>query len=539
MKRILALISSIVLASCGGGGESKDGPFKGKFVVGTASENGTTVERVVEGVKACLKGEECTESNGEGEFTLSSIGPIEFYAGSVKLGEYYPKNPQEEVTPFKLAPDPKAGALIAKVLHAVAGDLEAKERVLNLEGLQVEWSEEGSSVAEKALGNETFTIEVNRGERLVRAYPQEAEVEACSQSGCKEVSYLEWLVLVYMDGDNTLSSFVKRDLEEIERAQISPLVKVVALADYAGSQGGSWIEATFNYYAEEAVPEPNMGDEETLKNFILKATEENPAQKVSLVLWNHGDGWRGRGAALDNSSNDELYMYEVTEAIKAAREEGRHLDLIGFDECLMGMAEVFYDAGVLSQAVVASETYEPGEGWDYEKLLNELSQNPAATPYELGTMVVDAYRESYEGLSQATMALLSREEVKRLTDGINELAQRLTPENSHLFREARERAVEVEGTNFVDLLSLVEELPFEEALKVREVIEGIYSFSSDGRFGGVSIYFPEEGSDPDLECYLLEEPGEGGCFNDENYYNPFAVNLWDDFLEEYFLLEER
>jgi len=370
-------------------------------------------------------------------------------------------------------------------------------------------------------------------------------VELCTEEGCQEVNYREWLVLIYMDGDNSLSNYVDNDIFELSQVKYSPLVKVVVLADYYGSDGGVVVESSdeTGELVKREVPEPDMGAQSTLEEFVRDNMDRYPALKTALILWNHGDGWRApsKMAAIDESSSSYLFMYKVVNALSNLQEDNYKIDLIGFDECLMGMAEVFYDAGKFAEAVVASETYEPASGWNYQKVMEELNQAPEVDAYQFGQVIVDAYRESYGNQDEMTMALLSKEEVEQLTANLNALAGELSSETYDYFVSARGSAVEVPDTYYVDLYSLVENLPFESAQAIKTLIENAYAFSSSpDRFRGFSVYFPAtKDEDPSYPCYLKEAPGGSVvCFNDPNYYNPFAVNQWDEFLESYYSMEE-
>ncbi len=370
-------------------------------------------------------------------------------------------------------------------------------------------------------------------------------------SSFKESGKREWLVLVYMAADNNLNDFAYQDLKEIEQVKFPPQVKLVVMADFlennetliaeSSQETGKVIE---NWQEREL----DTGSESTLYSFIKEYETKYPADKVALILWDHGDGWRSyKIAAVDQSNSDMLYMYKVRDALKKLNEEGYKVDLIGFDECLMAMAEVFYDVGNYTQAVVASEALEPGDGWNYQTLFSKLIQNPSITPYQFGKLIVDSYKEAYKGQPDKTMLLLSQKEITSLTSAINALSEKLNQDTFPEFEAARENATVVDdnqdGSLFhVDLLSFTKNLPFQEAKNIESIVNGAYKYiSQDLNLSGIAIYFPPtKDSDASFPCYLLEKPSSQiECFNDPNYYNPFAVNEWDDFLNYYYYLQEE
>ena len=51
----------------------------------------------------------------------------------------------------------------------------------------------------------------------------------------------------------------------------------------------------------------------------------------------------------------------------------QRLEFVGFDACLMGTVETAYAIKNNVDYLIASEEIEPGTGWNYKKLLNQLS----------------------------------------------------------------------------------------------------------------------------------------------------------------------
>lgn len=559
------------MASCGGGGsgggngggavEQNLNPPQPEFTV-----QGSFIASKVKGLEVCeADTNNCVFTDGEGKFAIKANSEkplLYFYITSLegeklKVGEYRVNQDGEAITPFKLTSTTQGGALLAKTIHAIAGDTSGAPKISlsHIESLNIE-GEEIDSLA-KALDKEReIALTACFGAEdcyRVKVEPQEQKVEVCTRESipggeekCQEVNYKEWLVLIYMDGDNDLSTYVDKDIEELSKVELSPLVKVVVLADYRGRDGGKIFESdekTGKLVEKEVVEEPDMGSKETFKEFLKENMDKYPAQKRALILWDHGDGWRSlRFASFDENPDSLLFMYRFYDALKELQKEGYSLNLIGFDECLMGMAEVFYEAGQFADAVVASQTYEPGEGWNYTKVMEKLNRDPiAADPYQLGKIIVDAYREAYGSEPDVVLTLLSKGEIERLTEEINSLAGELSEKTYQEFKRARETASEIPDTSYIDLYSFVKKLPFESAKAIKELIEKAYSFSSSPKnYRGISIYFPRDDRDENLPCYLKEEAdGSLYCYNDPNYYNPFAINQWDEFLEKYYSMEEK
>jgi hypothetical protein len=135
--------------------------------------------------------------------------------------------------------------------------------------------------------------------------------------------------------------------------------------------------------------ELNMGDPATLSFFVKYVMENYPAEKYALVLWDHGHGWLG--VCDDWISKDRLTLSEITLAL-----EGYRLNLIGFDACLMSMIEVAYSLQEVANVMVASEEWEPWDGWPYDAILANLVSNPEWKEEDLARQIVDDYIESYK-----------------------------------------------------------------------------------------------------------------------------------------------
>jgi clostripain len=151
--------------------------------------------------------------------------------------------------------------------------------------------------------------------------------------------------------------------------------------------------------------ECNMGDPDTLRDFVDWAMTEFPADKYALILWNHGDGWKSinnwvpwaddtkdakdaglsRGICVDNTNNDYLSLQETEVALT-----DKYVQLLGYDACLMHMIEVVYQVRANAGVSVGSEEPEPGDGWPYHTILNDLTgTTPAMNEYTLATVIVD------------------------------------------------------------------------------------------------------------------------------------------------------
>jgi len=567
MKKFVPL-AFLLLFSCGGGVSNS---------VTSYSISGKFEASQVEGLKVCIKDtENCTFTQADGSFSLTS--PVQkptltfFIPGEesdLKFGEYTLKTNGETITPFKLSDNLSVGDTLARIIHALNNDPSSQNQNINLEGVKVEELtisgnpvdlKTAPSLKELLENGENFTLSFSyNGQNYQLSYDSsKRELSLSDGNTSNAVIYKKWLILIYMNADNDLEGVVSNDFNELNSVVYPPQVKVVTLIDYYSVPEGAIYatsEVTGKLELVRETQEPNMGDPETLKNFVEEFYSKFPAQNVALILWNHGDGWRSipssKTATFDKSSLSFLYMYELSETLKTLQDNGYRINLIGFDECLMGGLEVLVDIKDYAEAFVASEKTEPGWGWNYELVMKKLVENPDTDAYGFGKMIVDAYRETYT--SANTLAVFKKGQVETLLSAVNELANALDENNYSLFQEARSEALDLSVDDdypmpdYVDLYSLAEKLS-EKGLSlpaldtIKTTIDNIYSALINTELKGLYIYFPESESNYSL-CYGYEDyenPSPCSPYDDEivnDYYNPFAaVSSWDEMLETYFSL---
>ena len=161
----------------------------------------------------------------------------------------------------------------------------------------------------------------------------------------------KWTVMVYISGDNNLEDYVVKDLElELAPSGSSANVQVVALADrgpgYDVSRG-DWqttklYHVTTGMIADSASAvadwgERNMGDKQTLIDFVSWSKTNYPADHYALYFWGHGWNWHPGYVMEDDTDADTLDLDEL----KAALPSLGFIDVVGYDGCNMASIEVF------------------------------------------------------------------------------------------------------------------------------------------------------------------------------------------------------
>ncbi len=245
----------------------------------------------------------------------------------------------------------------------------------------------------------------------------------------------EWTLMVYLNGDNNLESFAYQDFNEMEAANPSPYVNVVVQFDT--KSGGTYRYLIrgdndpnrINSPVVDNPGEQNMGDGNTLVNFVRWAVNKYPAKKYGLILWDHGSGWHKgktqptsplKGVSQDESSGGDFIGVsngELKSALSSIKSiVGGKLDFLGFDACLMGMWEVLDVIKDYAKFTTVSEQTEGGQGWYYTGFANVL---PSWDGAGLASQIVN----SQQGL--ATLAAIDLSKIERLTQTVNDFAEAL------------------------------------------------------------------------------------------------------------------
>lgn len=244
-------------------------------------------------------------------------------------------------------------------------------------------------------------------------------------------SMREWTFMVYLDADNNLDPAGFDDLNEMELVGSTSEVAIIVLFD------GRDVEDSKIYYIEQDADlttitsvvikdlgEVNMGDPDTLRNFIKYSTTRYRSQRYALVLWDHGDNWFGVCWDEHPVYMDNLTPDEIQQAL-----DGFVINLVGFDACLMASVEVAYEIRGGANVMVASQDYVPWEGWPYHMVLEDLVTDPGMDEVEFGSMIVDDYMDFYKHTywrNGVTLAAIDLRSLGTLVDDIASLTDILT-----------------------------------------------------------------------------------------------------------------
>jgi len=208
-------------------------------------------------------------------------------------------------------------------------------------------------------------------------------------AGAAPAPRAKWTVMVYISGDNNLEDYVVKDIElELAALGSTPNVQIVALADRGpgyDTSHGDWqttklFHVTQGMKADAASAvadwgERNMGDKQSLIDFVTWSKANFPADRYALYLWGHGWNWHPGYVMEDGTSHDTLDAHEIKAALPAIG----FIDVVGFDGCNMASIEVLKLWQGYATAVSASQEYVNWNGIEYDVVIDELTANPDMT----------------------------------------------------------------------------------------------------------------------------------------------------------------
>lgn len=245
----------------------------------------------------------------------------------------------------------------------------------------------------------------------------------------------------------------------------------------------------------------NMADSATLTDFIQYCSSNYAADHYGLVLWDHGGGVVGGYGYDENFGGDSMSLTEMSRALGDA---SVHLDMLGFDACLMANFETCLMAAPYADYLIASEEPEPGCGWYYTDWIGKLSENCGIPPKRYGRQIIDDYiTESgwdspsmYSTLGMFDLQQVTQKLLPALSQFSDDAVQQLSAGEYRRISQSRSntRAVYQSELDHIDLLDYAQHSQSETADQLEQAISDcvVYYRETENGSGdnGLSILFP-------------------------------------------------
>lgn len=364
-----------------------------------------------------------------------------------------------------------------------------------------------------------------------------------------------WHLLVYIAADNSLYKDALVSLRQLTAGSRSNNVRITV--QFEGPTSDEVVRYSCAGGTREKIwvaPKGYTHDRATrLRDFLNQAPKGPKDERTFLILWGHGAGidhlylysdpadskskpadhagasahaggaatphvHRTIPVALLNSDTDNANRYvkdirlrEILDEYKAKL--GRPIDILGFDSCLMGMAEICHEVSTSVDRVIASDEEIPEGSWPYDTILQDLTQCPGMDPSALSVAIVGRYMERYsKESSQARISLsaYSLQACGQLKDAVREFVDLVDPSNYEqrsLVLLARDFSRTPEVPDYIDLGIFCNEIiqSFGASSKIGKVANKIRNILTEeymlyhrdaGEEGiapatGLAVYFPQ------------------------------------------------
>ena len=358
---------------------------------------------------------------------------------------------------------------------------------------------------------------------------------------------LEWVIMIYLNGDNALSAAQDITLEEIRQVGSSDDVQLTVLIDQNQDDDTRLYYIVGTTLVQQTWPsESNMDDANTIKDFVLKVKNDYPANHYELIISsNKGSGWQGV-CWDDHGDGIMITMPELIDALSQITNNGADkLDILGIETCMTGNMEVAYQIRNYVDIFIAYAECAIVGDWPYSEAFNDLIAASTMTPSDFAIATVEHFvPQNYPQYDMiTTMAATDLSNLDDLGTQINDLAIEFSDNLSQYKDQITTALTDVRiFATFWDIDYYIDFYNFLELLTISNptvvnIKNNIMSIMDTAVIAnrhlptdpvhGLSIYFPRRTSDynSSLRYDELPSPYEETLF---------AIDTqWDEFLKTY------
>ncbi len=244
----------------------------------------------------------------------------------------------------------------------------------------------------------------------------------------------------------------------------------------------------------------NMTSHDVLSDFINYTTSEFPADRYSLIMWNHGGGTFSGFGVDENFPDSTLTLSTLATAFS---DVDIKFDFVGFDACLMATAETAMMLEPYADYLIASQELEPHLGWYYTDWLTLLGRSPSISTEHLAVRIIDDYVERCEDEipnPDATLSLIELRMMPVAYEALNNFFQNAALEVSNneflSLSNARSNTKDFGEGDFeqIDIINYIENTDIEGGSEAATAVNHavVYYKNSDdvSDAHGLAMYFP-------------------------------------------------
>jgi hypothetical protein len=264
----------------------------------------------------------------------------------------------------------------------------------------------------------------------------------------------KWTLLIYQAGDNNLNEeciYALKEMKKVGTWGPAPqgvkgpsLLNVVVQFDPAGRANstrrfrirGRGDDGEVEKDEIGRSGEIDTGDPQNLLDFLCHSIHENSTDYYMVVLGGHGagvtEGFFLKDEERPLSSIPNSFPIPLLKEVFHSRRleevlDGRKINILGFDACMMSMVEMCYELRSTDtlHLALAAESFTLNSGWPLERVIETIKNKPNITPECLAEYVVKHYMDYYQdyflggvSVDQAVIDLDRIGYLKREIDGL-------------------------------------------------------------------------------------------------------------------------
>lgn len=237
-------------------------------------------------------------------------------------------------------------------------------------------------------------------------------------------------VLLYMMGENSLSSFIHNDVAELVKGMNGHLPEKANMVVFIDDRSTPRLlhykkeKQTLRCDTIMAYTEELCSTDPVVLSDILRETYQNcPAKEYGIILWSHGEGWlpyvsnktkanypiSEQSIGIDNGMNSgsNIGPQMNINDLRRVLEEFENIRFVMFDACFMQSIEVAYELKNSCDYLISSPMEIPGPGAPYHELIAPMFKNGRIDVNGIAYAYYDYYRKQIENGNSTYGAALS------------------------------------------------------------------------------------------------------------------------------------
>lgn len=262
--------------------------------------------------------------------------------------------------------------------------------------------------------------------------------ELIETSGGKHRNKKTKTIIVYLGGDNDLSTEINEKIEALTRGFLktdrSSQHQLLIYLDEK-NENPKLIEIDysdpFHFQTIKTYIEHNSASGEVIKVVINDALAHSQGEEVGLIFFSHATSWLSkdqeflatRSLAIDQ--NDKLLLNDF--AVNLPLPKSKKWAFILFESCYMASIEVAYELRAKTETIIASaaEILSPGMNEIYPSALQFLYDTPLNT-IAFAESYFERWNQKQSDYQSATISVIKTQELDRLASLSHQTFNQLT-----------------------------------------------------------------------------------------------------------------